>query len=126
PVKQAVALLALLNAAALLVNITISPGIVVPALLGVTRIALAGILAYGWMLIKALFGDLDFGRLFDTRSGAPAETALVVSNQVLGIGDQGFEQTTVTVGARGIAPENSLLEESPATEADHEESSVND
>jgi hypothetical protein len=84
PLKLAVGLLALLNAAVLLVNVLgmPAPSQVVLGLMSAGRIALTALLAYGMTLLKLAFLDLDLGALFDMRGGTRViETALVVRDQ---------------------------------------------
>jgi hypothetical protein len=80
PIKLAAGLLALLNGT-LLFTLAASlalPGPIMLGLLALTRIAVAGIMAYGWMLLKAVFLDLNLNVLIDTGSDLSTETALVV------------------------------------------------
>ncbi|HYP38848.1 MAG TPA: hypothetical protein VEX13_00670 [Chloroflexia bacterium] len=91
PVKLAAGLLALLNGT-LLLTLAASPTLPGPVMLGLmslTRIAVAGIMAYGWMLLKVVFLDLNLNILFDSRSNLSTETALVVQGS--GVGDQGSD-----------------------------------
>lgn len=79
PVKAALALLGLLNSAALLV---LWLGVTAPAtgllgLLAVSRIALALVLGYGWVWLKEAYGELSLEPLFGRRD-EELSTALVV------------------------------------------------
>jgi hypothetical protein len=71
PVKLGVGLLALLNGSFLLVE-TLSLGVtenpITLGLMSACRIALAGILAYGWGMLKSRYNELDLIPLFDSRS----------------------------------------------------------
>jgi hypothetical protein len=80
PVKLAAGLLALLNGTMLLTLAAgpTLPGPVMLGLMSLARIALAGIMAYAWMLLKVVFLDLNLNVLFDTTGGSSAETAIVV------------------------------------------------
>lgn len=69
PVKLAAGLLALLNATALLVY-ALNPAATGTALLGMlasARIALAVLMAYGWALLRMVYGALSLDPLFGTR-----------------------------------------------------------
>lgn len=79
PVKAALALLGLLNSAALLV---LWLGVTAPAtgllgLLALSRIALALVLGYGWVWLKGAYGELSLEPLFGLRD-EELSTALVV------------------------------------------------
>jgi hypothetical protein len=72
-VKLAAGLLALLNSVALLLNML--PGValdpVALGLMSVCRIALAVVLAYSWLLIYAVFSELNLSLLFSARDPSP-------------------------------------------------------
>jgi hypothetical protein len=81
PVKLAAGLLALLNAACLLVytlDIT-PPGPALLGLMAMTRLALAVAMAYGWLLVVDMFGSLNLNPLFTARDGL--STALAVAGR---------------------------------------------
>jgi hypothetical protein len=81
PVKLGAGLLPLFNAGLLLVYIfsTASPGTALFGLAALSRLAIAAILGYGWLFIKAEYGALDLNSLFDMRDGTIAtEKALAV------------------------------------------------
>ncbi|HYO49915.1 MAG TPA: hypothetical protein VEW94_08685 [Chloroflexia bacterium] len=106
PVKLAAGLLALLNGTVLLA-LAASPTLPGPVMLGLmslTRIAVAGILAYSWVLLKVVFLDLNLNVLFDIRSGSTLETALVVQGP--GAGGQGpdVKDESLEVASQGSAP----------------------
>jgi hypothetical protein len=106
PVKLAAGLLALLNGTVLLALAASPtlPGPVMLGLLALTRIAVAGILAYAWVLLKVVFLDLNLNVLFDISSGSSMETALVVQGQ--GVRDQGpdVEDESLEVASQGSEP----------------------
>jgi hypothetical protein len=84
PVKLAAGLLALANAAVLLLHVLSpeAPSIASLGLAALGRIALASIVAYTWTLLVAYFGGLSLTALYDARSGrVTTETALVVVEQ---------------------------------------------
>jgi hypothetical protein len=106
PVKLAAGLLTLLNGT-LLLALAASPTLSGPVMLGLmslTRIAVAGILAYAWVLLKAVFLDLNLNVLFDIGSSPPMETALVVQGP--GARDQGsgVEDESLEVASQGNEP----------------------
>lgn len=115
-VKQAVGLLVLLNAVALLVG---TAGVRTPdpytlGLLSLCRIGLAGLLSYVLVRLKAGFFDLDFGNLFDARSGtAPYSTALALVNVEPG----GSYSEEVTLPDGEVAEEQAL---EPAHDSDQD------
>ncbi|HKP54538.1 MAG TPA: hypothetical protein VJ183_18025 [Chloroflexia bacterium] len=76
PVKLGVGLLALLNGAFLLVE-TLGLGVasnpVALGLMSASKIALAGIVAYGWGMLKSSYNELDLTPLFDSRNEVVSE-----------------------------------------------------
>ncbi|HEX9986995.1 MAG TPA: hypothetical protein VGE45_00750 [Chloroflexia bacterium] len=98
PVKLAAGLLTLLNGT-LLFTLAAGPTLPGPVMLGLlalTRISIACILAYGWVLLKVVFLDLNLNVLFDTGSGLSTQTALAVQgpgarDQASDVDDQSSE-----------------------------------
>jgi hypothetical protein len=81
PVKLGAGLLPLFNAGLLLVYIfsSTSPGVALFGLAAISRLAIAAIMAYGWLFLQTEYGALDLNSLFDMRDGRIAtETALAV------------------------------------------------
>ena len=112
PVKLAVGLLALLNAAALLLNTLTSEAQDVASdpialgLMSVCRIALAARLAYAWVIVHASFSGLSLSPLFSARDPAPP-TELVEDADVVA----------------AVVPEEDALVD---TEPDHDDGDDND
>jgi hypothetical protein len=90
PVKLAAGLLALLNAAALLLSTL--PGAasdpIALGLMSVCRIALAAILAYAWVVVHTLYSELSFSPLFSARDSAPATDPVEDGGGAAGVGPE--------------------------------------
>jgi len=80
PVRLAVGLLALLNTGALLVYALsdAAPGVALLGLLAALRVGLAVLMAYGWLLLVALYDDLSLDPLFSLRDTGQAGALAVV------------------------------------------------
>ena len=76
PVKMSAGLIALFNAALLLLYSlsATSPGVVVLGLASVCRLALAALLSYTWLFLKTSYLSLDLNTLFDMRDSKVATT----------------------------------------------------
>ncbi len=74
PVKLGVGLLSLFNSGMLLVYMfgAGSPGVVLLGLAALSRLALAAIVGYAWLFLKATYLDLNLNALFDLRDGKVA------------------------------------------------------
>ena len=91
PVKLAVGLFALLNATSLLVlalSVT-EPGPAVLGLMTLVRVGLAAMLAYGWALLVAVFGELSLEPLFSSRDEVQTRELAPPAVGVLDVAAQG-------------------------------------